>query len=279
MAVALSRGKKGAKNAYSRKSVKPQKPTLNPGNGLLSFVKWIFTMLLSVSLLVGISIGLLYVYRYATSSEYFAVKSIEVSGNLRLRQEEILALAGVAPGSNSLAVNIADMESGLLRNPWITEVSVKRLLPDGFAIKVAEREPKFWVQRGGELLYADEHGNIIAPVGAGRFTSLPTLEVETGAEEALERLPEITGDLKRARLPVDIALVSWVRLSPGKGVELYLENSDLRLSIALEDWRENLDRLGKVLDDLARRGELKQVREVKAGGVNVWVQKDAALGG
>ena len=259
--------------------MKPQKVTTSSGRGLLHFVKWIFTMVLSVVLLVGISVGLLYIYRYTTRSEYFAVKTIEVSGNLRLRQEEILGLAGIAPGANSLAVNIADMESGLLRNPWITEVSVKRLLPDGFAIRVAERDPKFWVQRGAELLYADEHGNIIAPVGAGRFTSLPTLEVEAGAEEALERLPEITGDLKRARLPVDIALVSWVRLSPGKGVELYLENSDLRLSIALEDWRGNLDRLGKVLDDLARRGELKQVREVKAGGVNVWVQKDAALGG
>lgn len=279
MAIGLSRGKKGAKNAYSKKSVKLKPVVVYNGNRLPSLIKVGCAIVFFASVFVAVSLGLLYAYRYATNSEYFAVKTIEVSGNFRLRQEEILALAGVAPGRNSLAVNIADMESGLLHSSWITEVSVKRLLPDGFAIKVVEREPKFWVQRGAELLYADERGNIIAPVGAGRFTSLPTLEVEAGAEDALERLPVIVGDLKQARLPVDIALVSWVRLSPGKGVELYLENSDLRLSIALEDWRGGLDRLGRVLGDLARRGELKQVREVKAGDGNVWVRKDAALGG
>ncbi|HCG05323.1 MAG TPA: cell division protein FtsQ, partial [Desulfovibrio sp.] len=55
----MSRGKKGAKNAYSRKSVKPQKATLHPGNGVMPLVKWIFTMLVLVSVLAGISVGLL----------------------------------------------------------------------------------------------------------------------------------------------------------------------------------------------------------------------------
>jgi len=274
MAVALSRGKKKSRNSYSRSWSKSEKKSSLPTKGIGSFFRWVSGLVIVGSLLVLMSVAVLYAYRFMTTHEYFAIRDVEISGNLMLSKDEILATAGLVEGANSIALNIADVEDRLASSPWIAEVSVKRLLPDRFAIRVTEREPAFWVLRDGTLYYADVHGNILAPVGPGRFTSLPTLEVGPGGEDLLARMPEVIAAFKGARLPVDISLVSWVRLSAARGVELYLDNPGLRISVAPENLGGNLDRLCQVLADLGRRGELREVGEVRAADGNVWVLKD-----
>ena len=52
---------------------------------------------------------------------------------------------------------------------------------------------------------------------------------------------------------------------------MYLEDREMRLSIATDDWSGNLARMGIALGDLARRRELQNVRQVRAASGNVWV--------
>lgn len=275
MKVVLSKGKKPVRNNYSRRPSKSGKKISLPTSGLMGVCRWLTVMLTVCAILVLASVGVLYLYRFITTHDYFSVRDVEVSGNVMLNKEEVLETAGISYGMNSIALNIADVESRLAKSAWIGEVSVKRLLPDRFAIKVKEREPVFWVLRDGTLHYTDVRGNILAPVGPGRFASFPTLEVGPGGEDLLPRMPEVIAIFKGARLPVDISLVSWIRLSAGKGVELYLDNPGLRISVATEDLRGNLDRLCVVLADLGRRGDLREVSEVRASDGNVWVLREA----
>ena len=60
-------------------------------------------------------------------------------------------------------------------------------------------------------------------------------------------------------------------MSPARGIETYLEDREMRLSIATDDWAGNLARIGLTLGDLARRHELKNVREVRSVNGSVWV--------
>jgi cell division protein FtsQ len=222
-------------------------------------------------LLAGLALGSLHLYRYATSSPLFAVKTVNIAGNVRLQRDEVLDLTGVKPGDNSLAVSIAGMEKSISRSPWVEEISVKRVLPDRFDIRLRERSPWFWVRHEGFLHYADEQGRPIAPVESANFMSLPALDIQTGAEELLPDIQKYVAALKGNVIPVDYAAISWIRLSPGKGVEVYVETRDMHLSIAPDDWNANVNRLGVVLGDLARRNELSLVREVRAADGNVWV--------
>lgn len=222
-------------------------------------------------LLVGLALGSLHLYRYAVNSPFFAVKNVNVSGNVRLKLDTVLELTGVRPGDNSLAVSIAGMEQAISKNPWIEEAAVKRVLPDRFDIRLRERSPWFWVRHEGILHYSDERGRPIAPVESSNFVSLPSLEVAQGAEDLLPQLQRCVTELQNNALPVDYGAVSWIRLSPGKGMEFYLENRDMHLSVAPDDWSANLNRIGVVLGDLARRNELPLVREIRAADGNVWV--------
>ena len=274
----LKKGKRQARNTHTHAvAPKTQRAPKREGvsSPMLARLKGTSVIVLlagvGAGLLVGLALGSLHLYRYATSSPLFATKTVNIVGNVRLQRDTVLDLTGVRPGDNSLAVSIVGMEKSISKSPWVEEVSVKRILPDRFDIRLQERSPWFWVQHEGRLYYADEMGRPIAPVESANFMSLPALEIQTGAEELLPNMKSYVAELKGNILPVDYSAISWIRLSSGKGVEVYVENRDMHLSIAPDDWSGNLNRLGVVLADLARRNELPLVREVRAADGNVWV--------
>jgi cell division protein FtsQ len=231
------------------------------------------SLFLGVFSLLAVSSGLIYGYRAMTRGAYFSVKNIEIQGISRLTSKEVLDITGLTEGGNALALSIDALEGALLRSPWVQSASVKRVLPDTLIVTVQEKDPAFWKLEGGVLMYADAMGQSISPVQPGSFTSLPTLEVEPGAEESARALPDLVRSLRGARTPLNMGSVSWVRLSAARGVEVFVEDTRLHITIGFEDWLNNLQRLGRTIADLQARGELPLVRAIRAEGVSVWVEK------
>ncbi|MDR0816280.1 MAG: FtsQ-type POTRA domain-containing protein [Desulfovibrio sp.] len=237
--------------------------------------------LLTIAVLVPVGLGIasLWLYDTAVTSSFFQTRHVDVTGNVRLTKEMVLQYCGIREGDNCLAVSITDAERDLRKTPWVEEVSVKRLLPDRFVIKLKERLPSFWVHKDGVLFYANERGEIIAPVESKNFLSLPTLVIEPGAEDTAPYLARVLKDVQSGALPVESGVIAQVTASAGRGVEIYLEDREMRLSIATDDWSGNLVRMGVALGDLARRHELQNVREVRSANGNVWVVLNQSVQG
>lgn len=276
--VALKRSKKKADNKYHKKIVPPQrkapkKPVKIPWSGIGKTFSLAGVSVVLLALVAVLSVGLLAGYRFVISSAYFSLKTIEIQGNSRLTSKEILETVKLDTPANTLAISIDEIEGTLLSNPWVSEVSVQRVLPDSLIIRLKEKQPCFWVLGNDILHYADERGKIIAPVAPGHFAALPVLEVEPGAEEATVALPALVKSFTSAHLPPDMTAIARVRLSAAKRVEVFVDKSKLSFSIGLEEWLANLDRLSRTVADLNRRGELENIREIKAEGSNVWVVK------
>ncbi len=274
-----SQGRQNVRNSYKKKEESrpikirfswPKMPAMR------GFWVSLAGVILGITCIGALCLGLLALYDKATSSEYFATKHIEVLGNKRISSQMIQDIAGIALGDNSLDISIAKLESALMDTPWVESVSVKRVLPDKFIIQVKERLPAFWVRKDTVLYYADEQGTIIAPVETEHFVSLPTLEVEAGSEIVLQKLADYLEDLKSGYLPVEFGAISALRISVGRGMELYLDDREILLSIALDSWERNLQRLSITIGDLVRRNELSQVKEVRATDGNVWVIKNVS---
>jgi cell division protein FtsQ len=239
------------------------------GTSLL--LSWAITLFTGSTFIVIISIGLLFSYRSITNSTFFAVQKIQISGNVRLEQEDVLNLAHLKNGENSLAVNISDIEYKLLRSPWVENVSVKRQLPGNLAITIDERKPRYWMRQDNRIVYADEKGNPIDYVGTYKFASLPFLSVEAGTEYLLQRLPQLVAELDSSRLPVSSQKAAWIKLSLSGGITMFLESENIMLSIGVENWSSNVRHLVATIDDLKRRSEFANVRSIKAEDKNVWV--------
>jgi len=289
VAFSLIQFRKSIPNSYEQPGRKmkrdvpqrPQRPqrqerhksgTAEQSSSLFGVARWLCGITLSSALLFGLILGLLYAYRYATTSDYFAIRSITVTGTSHFDRASVLRTAGLNEGMNSLAVNIADVELSLRKTPWVASVAVKRQLPDSFTIEIEERLPVFWVLQDNVLLYADSKGNLIAPVGPENFLSLPSLELDQGGDMLLDKLEPFVLALRNTSMPLEIGTASWLKLSAARGFELFLEKYGLAISIGVETWGENLRHLGIVLHDLARRGEIKSTREVWAENGHIWVR-------
>lgn len=234
---------------------------------------WLAGLGVVLAAFFGLSAGLMQLYRYCTTSEHFIIEDIAIVGANQLSPDEIITLTGLQNGENSLSVHIPDIEKRLIQNPWIENVSIKRELPHRFVITIKERNPQFWVLKEGSLYYLDKNGVLIAPVESKNFQSFPTLDIGPGGEEALPYLSDFISEISSAEFPFDPSQISWLRISAGKGFELYWENQHLSLSIGFEHWRQNLRRLALTLDDIKKRNEIKQTREIRAADGQVWLQK------
>ncbi len=233
-------------------------------------------LMIASCILVCVGFVFLWAYDWATTSSLFATRHVDVSGNVRLSREMVLHYAGVREGDNSLAVSIGDLERRLRETPWVDSVSVKRFLPDRFVIKVQERMPSFWVRRDGVLYYANERGQAIAQVESENFLSLPTLALEDGMDVAPEWIHHLMQELQGGALPLEVGSIAEISVSRAKGAEIWLEDRSLCLTLAADDWKGNLRRMALTLSDLAKRQELRNVREIQAAHGSVWVQLNSS---
>lgn len=252
-----------------------------PGRGLIGSIKalirlvgWMFFLALVVVLMAGVSLGLLAGYRWLTSHPYFSLKQVEVVGNSRLSDGEVLQRTGVFLGQNTLELSMGKIQQNLSDDPWIDGVTVRRVLPDRLHIEVDERKAFFWVQMGEKLYYADYSGEGIVPVAPEKFVSLPMLSIP---QDDIENAPEFVAGfvdfMEQRKMPFALPEVSWVRISRKDGVEVYLEGRDLLLVSDLGDWRDNFLRIKQVWSDLEKRGELSSVRRITGHDGKVWLSK------
>jgi cell division protein FtsQ len=80
-----------------------------------------------------------------TTSAFFHVQRIDVRGNRRLSDGEIVRRSGIRLRSNLLAVPLEEVERSLLHSPWIARADASRSFPSTLVLRVRERSPVAWV--------------------------------------------------------------------------------------------------------------------------------------
>lgn len=180
-----------------------------------------------LAVIAGLGVAGVAASRWLMTSPRFALRAIEVTGNTRVTEADLLRRAGVAAGQNVFAVAIRATEARLLADPWIAEAEVRRRLPDGLAIRVSERRPAGVVVVDAAGLYlAEQNGHVFkrAVLGAGEGVGLP---VVSGVERRLfGDDPELAAALVRRAL--DVAVAWKLRERPPLG-EIHVGKDGLTL--------------------------------------------------
>jgi cell division protein FtsQ len=242
---------------------------LNPGGAVKGFVFF----LASVLVLGLLGTGLIYSYRLITTTPALGLTEISVSGNQRLAYGQVLEIAGLRLGQNSLGVNVTRVESALSQNPWVEFVTVRRELPDKLFITLVERQPSFWVRKDGQLYFADGEGKIITQLSPGDSASLPLLEIAPELGDRREVVAAMVARMNRQALPFALGQMAWVKFTEAGQVELYLDALRIRVRAELDNWETHFDRIETVWRDLKLRGETSQVVAIEASGGKISVEK------
>lgn len=95
-------------------------------------------------------------------SSFFAIKNVEVTGNNYYSDDEIVNIANVTKGANIfIHAGKSDIKSRLMENPYFSDVTVSRKLPNTLVIKVKERKQVAAIKYGNKYVVIDVNGLVL----------------------------------------------------------------------------------------------------------------------
>ncbi len=177
----------------------------------------------------------------------FRVRHIEVQGASALAKADIARAAGIYDNQPLMGLDLDALRRHVEQVGWVKEARIVRLLPDTLMVVVVERRQLAVWQHSGRQYVIDEHGRVIPEADARRFTTLPLVVGEGGAEHAPEILPVIA---QRPRLMSQMdALVRvddrrWdLRMKDGSLIQLPASGEESALMQL-----EHLDQRSRILE-------------------------------
>lgn len=95
----------------------------------------------------------------------FHIDRINVHGNHRLSNGEVLAMLESLKGRSLLAADLAEWRQTLLNSPWVADASLRRTLPSTVDVVILERAPLGIGRINGSLYLVDDRGVVIDEYG------------------------------------------------------------------------------------------------------------------
>jgi cell division protein FtsQ len=195
----------------------------------------------------------------------FPVQRVEVRGTKRLNHAEIIALTGVTPGQNMLALRLKTVGQQVLTNPWVASVRVQRFFPGTIAVSIKEREPVAVINMG-LLYYLDANGEPFKPLSHGDSLDFP---VVTGiSEDDLNSDPATTKDALKTACDLIAALrqhgsfiladVSEIHYDRPHGFTLYTTAGALPIRIGSDGFDSKLQRFARIYENLMTQRSVLQ---------------------
>jgi len=139
------------KNA--RKNVAANK---RKGAGFLAAAKYFVFAALPVALLVA-----LIFLASQTVQKLFRVRSVVITGNEHLTDDELKSMAGISSDENLFRISSSKISSKLAASPWIRSVAVRKEFPDRLLIQISEAEPFALLDMKGKLFIVDDTGTML----------------------------------------------------------------------------------------------------------------------
>lgn len=135
------------KKKAPKKLTKKQEIVKKKRKAVFRLIKWTSIILI----LIGGGI-------YFLLSPFFNIKNIEIVGNQKLTNEEIISLSQVQIDENTFKLVKNNVKKNIKQNAYIENVNVKRKLPDTITIEVKERTPTYMVSFANAYAYINNQG-------------------------------------------------------------------------------------------------------------------------
>ncbi len=179
---------------------------------------------------------------------YFLLGSVEVDGNLRISDEEIIELAGVRAGQSLWDVSTRNVALRVAAHPWVQKARVRIEAAGKTVIEIDERKPMAIV-RFDELHYVDRRGHVLGPLSREDSRNFPMI---TGLEQGTQRafapvaLPRTAQLLRWCERRRTINDLSEVHVDREAGITLFPADVNVAVELGWGRWTEKLNRSARV---------------------------------
>ena len=147
-----------ADKRFRRAQVKPARKRGRLASGRVRTV--------AAALVIGLSVYAGYrAVAVVVGLEVFHIDRINVRGNHRLSNGEVLAMLQDLRGRSVLSVDLSEWRRTLMSSPWVADASLRRTLPSTVDVAILERAPLGIGRINGSLYLVDDRGAVIDEYG------------------------------------------------------------------------------------------------------------------
>jgi cell division protein FtsQ len=145
---------------------------------------------------------LVFAAAFLMTSSLFNIKTINVTGNNRVSQQEIIRLSGLSYQQNVFRINSKETMKSIFQSPYVEKIKIRRGLPNIINIDIIEREPLVLVPYVGSYLFVDSHGIVIEINSSIATMKLPVIKglkfstFKLGEEIKVENKNQLTSVIK-----------------------------------------------------------------------------------
>lgn len=236
-----------------------------------NLIKWArSTQRISIVILVWLlGVALLYsVYHVVFVQPYFEVKTIEVSGDMnRLPPDQIRVLAQIPEHSNLFSTRVSVIKQRILKDKWVKDLAVRRMLPDKLAIFVTEYKPVAIVNLD-RLYFVDDEGTIFKEVEAEDPKDYPVLTGLDMSETMIntpQKIKQLAMFLELKRIfeknqAADLLGLSEINFDHRVGYSVITLQPSLVIKVGYDGFEEKLGKLQAILPVMQRQaGKIQYV--------------------
>lgn len=123
-----------------------------------------------IGLLVLLAVGVIFGIMLMIPA--FNITEVYCEGLNLVKNEEVVATAGIENGTNILLANVGGARRSVEKLPMVKEVNVRRVFPNKICISVHERTPAAYIECDGELVLADCDGIVLEKVSGDRAAKI-----------------------------------------------------------------------------------------------------------
>jgi len=215
------------------------------------------------------ALSLLFVrgYQMLLTSPLLSVTRVQVNGCKHLQPETVIQHAGIHPGDNILALDLAEISRRVTGHPWVAAAVIMREIPDSIRIDIEERQP-FAVVRGREFYLVDPQGRAFVQAYPGEYPEIPIISgmdpasVGPGRDLPQEAMALLSALYRDSKDYLPWRLISEIQWTPNSGLRLYTLRDGIAINLGTRDYGARMARLGRVLRHLEERGLHHQLRGV-----------------
>lgn len=146
--------KKNKKHTNVNKKAKPNKKIDLKKEKRKRRMKSFIKGMVITTILIGLTLALLL-------SPMFKLSKIEVNGNTKISNNEIIILSEIEEGDNIFLINNNSVINKIKQNPYIESVKVEKQLPDKIVLQIEERQATYALKYEEEYVYINNQGYIL----------------------------------------------------------------------------------------------------------------------
>jgi len=223
-------------------------------------------MFLFLLVLGGLSLAYVSVYEFLSTSPYFRLQNIVVTGVNDDLRGELIKISGITEMGNLLSTDLTAIKRNIERHPWIKSVFLKKKFPHTLYIKAENEESAAIVLLEEKMHFMDGEGVIFKDVERDDCIDFPVvtgLSADCTKNQAyLKRVASLLNAFQQGDTPLSGKELSEIHVGKDGTVTVYFNKLPFKVFFGKEGFIRKIDALKHIIKHLQATQRLYQARSI-----------------